>query len=136
MSDSSARTIITAVAAGAAGAVLATALSSFLTKRAAAGTSKAPALATGADEAALAGRVREAVLAQASALRDAPAGKLYPPVATPVKQLRILVSGGAGFVGSNLVDVLMMQVRALPPRRPVGVAIDRKHNQSAVRCPR
>lgn len=35
----------------------------------------------------------------------------YPPVASlsDIEQMRILVTGGAGFVGSHLVDRLMMQ---------------------------
>ena len=46
--------------------------------------------------------------------RNSPAHSRVRPSPAPRRraaQKRVLISGGAGFVGSNLVDVLMMQVR-------------------------
>ncbi len=78
---------------------------------------------TAALEKTLMGRLSASLAAAPAAAAAAPASpKTFPPVARAENQKRILITGGAGFVGSNLVDVLMQQVRKAwaPPGGPAG----------------
>jgi hypothetical protein len=103
------KTLLLALAAGGAGAVAASLLLNKL------GGSKSEGKAPSSGDSTLDQKIAQHVN---TAVAHIPSGaaKTFPAVGKPAVQRRILVSGGAGFVGSNLVDALMMQVSS--PHRP------------------
>jgi hypothetical protein len=111
---SSERTLIASVAAAAAvGAGVAAAVSYVLSRSEAAKAAPPP---RGLDEAALENKIRNAVLSQTSALREAlPGPKVYPPVATPAVQVR--PTRGAMFAGRRLWPRKCGSCRACSERR-------------------